>query len=57
VVAAVGFSVALGALISYLAISKTNHGGHVAAARAPRGGALLSVWLPGGPARVEEPAG
>ncbi|ACU74250.1 histidine kinase [Catenulispora acidiphila DSM 44928] len=33
----------------------TNHGGEVAAARAPGGGALLSVRLPGSPARVEEP--
>ena len=32
-----------------------NHGGHVAAGRAPGGGALLSVWLPGRPVRAEEP--
>ena len=32
----------------------TNHGGQVAAARAPGGGALLSVWLPGSPARLAE---
>ena len=34
----------------------TIHGGRVEAARAPGGGALLSVWLPGTPARVEEGA-
>ncbi|MBR7829775.1 HAMP domain-containing histidine kinase [Actinospica sp. MGRD01-02] len=34
-----------------------NHGGRVAAARAPGGGALLGVWLPGTPAAEELPAG
>jgi two-component system sensor histidine kinase MprB len=34
-----------------------NHGGRVAAARAPGGGALLGVWLPGAPAAEELPAG
>ena len=33
-----------------------NHGGRVAAARAPGGGALLGVWLPGTPAAEELPA-
>jgi two-component system sensor histidine kinase MprB len=32
-----------------------NHGGHVAAARAPGGGALLGVWLPGAAAAFPEP--
>jgi two-component system sensor histidine kinase MprB len=32
----------------------TIHGGSVAAARAPGGGALLSVWLPGSPVHIEE---
>ncbi|MBR7832087.1 HAMP domain-containing histidine kinase [Actinospica durhamensis] len=32
-----------------------NHGGRVAAARAPGGGALLGVWLPGSPARLPTP--
>ncbi|WP_370372025.1 ATP-binding protein [Catenulispora sp. GP43] len=40
------------AIVQHIA---TNHGGRVAAARAPGGGALLSVWLPGSPARLEEP--
>ena len=40
------------AIVQHIA---TNHGGHVAAARAPGGGALLSVWLPGRAARLEEP--
>jgi two-component system sensor histidine kinase MprB len=31
-----------------------NHGGRVAAARAPSGGALLGLWLPGRPAEDEE---
>jgi two-component system sensor histidine kinase MprB len=31
----------------------TNHGGRVAAARAAGGGALLSVWLPGSPVRLD----
>ena len=30
-----------------------NHGGRVAAARAPGGGALLGVWLPGSPAPAD----
>jgi two-component system sensor histidine kinase MprB len=34
-----------------------NHGGRVAAARAPGGGALLGVWLPGSPVAEELPAG
>lgn len=34
-----------------------NHGGRVAAARAPGGGALLGVWLPGSPVSGELPAG
>ena len=35
-----------------------NHGGRVAAARAPDGGALLGVWLPGHPGeRTAEPVG
>jgi two-component system sensor histidine kinase MprB len=34
-----------------------NHGGRVAAARAPGGGALLGVWLPGGPADSGPSAG
>jgi two-component system, OmpR family, sensor histidine kinase MprB len=33
-----------------------NHGGRVAAARAPGGGALLGVWLPGSPVLTELPA-
>jgi two-component system sensor histidine kinase MprB len=32
----------------------TNHGGRVTAARAAGGGALLSVWLPGEPVRLDE---
>ncbi|HTJ70808.1 MAG TPA: HAMP domain-containing sensor histidine kinase [Actinospica sp.] len=32
------------------------HGGRVAAARAPGGGALLGVWLPGSPVEAELPA-
>ena len=32
-----------------------NHGGRVAAARAPSGGALLGVWLPGRPTEDEDP--
>jgi two-component system sensor histidine kinase MprB len=33
-----------------------NHGGRVAAARAPSGGALLGLWLPGSPTEGESPA-
>jgi two-component system sensor histidine kinase MprB len=33
-----------------------NHGGRVAAARAPGGGALLGVWLAGDPVRAQAPA-
>jgi two-component system sensor histidine kinase MprB len=32
-----------------------NHGGRVAAARAPSGGALLGLWLPGSPTEDESP--
>jgi two-component system, OmpR family, sensor histidine kinase MprB len=32
-----------------------NHGGRVAAARAPSGGALLGLWLPGSPTEDEAP--
>ncbi len=42
------------AIVQHIA---TNHGGRVEAARAPGGGALLSVWLPGSPARVGEKVG
>ncbi|MEY9895253.1 two-component system sensor histidine kinase MprB [Catenulispora sp. MAP12-49] len=41
------------AIVQHIA---TNHGGQVSAARAPGGGALLSVWLPGSPARLEPSA-
>jgi two-component system sensor histidine kinase MprB len=34
-----------------------NHGGRVAAARAPGGGALLGVWLPGTPVEEALPSG
>jgi two-component system sensor histidine kinase MprB len=34
-----------------------NHGGRVAAARAPGGGALLGVWLPGTPVEAALPSG
>ena len=40
------------AIVQHIA---SNHGGHVAAARASGGGALLSVWLPGRAVRAEEP--